>query len=207
MLKRTKGRFLLTLLVITGFAGTVNNAAPTKQERKQAVELLKDSKADLQKEMKGLSKSQLDFKPSPTSWNIRECFFHIASVEEKSWSLIESAMKKPSQSRERAKVQQTDDELLQKLYGNTEYVEAIDQLLQLKAEWKNIGEAQAAFKAARMQHLKYIKNTTEDLRNHFINMPFGTVDCYQFLLFIAAHSEQHHEQIRQIILHPAFPKK
>ena len=207
MLKRTKGRFLLTLLVITGFAGTVNNTAPTKEERKQAVDLLKDSKADLQKQMKGLSKSQLDFKSSPGTWSIKECFFHIASVEQKSWNLIESAMKKPSQPRERSKVLLTDDELIKKLSADTEYIEAIDQLFQAEADWKNIAEAHAAFKVARTQHLKYIKNTTEDLRNHFVNMPFGTVDCYQFLLVIAAHSERHHEQIRQIIADPAFPKK
>jgi hypothetical protein len=32
MLKRTKGRLLLTLLVVTGFAGTLNDTTLTKQE-------------------------------------------------------------------------------------------------------------------------------------------------------------------------------
>jgi hypothetical protein len=204
MLKRTKGRFLLTVLVITGFAGTVNTTAPTKEERKQVVELLKDSKTDLQKEIKHLSASQLDFRGMADRPSIRECFLHIAAVEEASWQKIESAMKAPSRPEYRTKLQLTDAELLEKI-NNGEYMAAADREWQSKGSWKSFTEAQAAFKATRLQHLKYIKNTTEDLRNHFIELPFGTVDCYQFLLFVASHSERHHEEIRQIISHPAFP--
>ena len=207
MLKRTKGRFLLTLLVVTGFAGTVNNTAPTKQERRQAMDLLKGSKADLQKEIKGLSPSQLDFKPSPADLSIREYFFHIAAAEEKSWKYIDSAMKLPSRPEQRTKLQLTDKDILDKISDTSEEIEAAGQLPPPKSEWKDMNDAQAAFKSARMQHLKYIKNTTEDLRNHFIELPFGMVDCYQYFLFIGAHSDRHHDQIRQIISHPHFPKK
>ena len=41
MLKRTKGRILLTMLVITGLAGTVKNTTLTSQERKFAISQLK----------------------------------------------------------------------------------------------------------------------------------------------------------------------
>ena len=65
MLKRTKGRLLLTLLVITGLAGTLSNTALTEKERKFVVHNLKDTKSEVQKSIKGLSDAQLNFKTAP----------------------------------------------------------------------------------------------------------------------------------------------
>ena len=41
MIKMTKGRVLITLLVVTGLAGTMNDNAITQKERKFAVTELK----------------------------------------------------------------------------------------------------------------------------------------------------------------------
>ena len=65
MLKRTMGRSLLTLLVITGLAGTINDNSLSKTERKTAIGLMKDTKADVLKSVKGLSEAQLNFKAAP----------------------------------------------------------------------------------------------------------------------------------------------
>ena len=54
MLKRTKGRILLTTLVITGLAGTVKNTTLSNQERKFAVSQLKETKTDLLRSIRGL---------------------------------------------------------------------------------------------------------------------------------------------------------
>jgi hypothetical protein len=59
MLKRTMGRSLLTLLVITGLAGTINDLSLSKTERKTAISLMKDTKAEVMKSVKGLSEAQL----------------------------------------------------------------------------------------------------------------------------------------------------
>ena len=74
MLKRTKGRLLLTLLVVTGFAGTINNTAPTNQERKFAIEQIKNSKTEIIRTIRGHSETQLAYKPSRDAWNIKEYF-------------------------------------------------------------------------------------------------------------------------------------
>jgi len=53
MLKRTKGLLLLTLLVITGLAGTLKDSIISQKERKSAISLMKDTKADVIKSVKG----------------------------------------------------------------------------------------------------------------------------------------------------------
>ena len=74
MLKRTKGRLLLTLLVITGLAGTLKDTSLSHKERKSAMTLMKDSKTAALKSIKGLSEAQLNFKSSTDHCSIKEWF-------------------------------------------------------------------------------------------------------------------------------------
>ena len=49
---------------------------------------------------------------------------------------------------------------------------------------------------------------TKDLREHAITSPLGKeLDGYEWVLFIAAHSERHTKQIDEVKADPNFPKK
>lgn len=51
-------------------------------------------------------------------------------------------------------------------------------------------------------------NDTQDLRDHAIDSPLGKkLDGYQWLLFIAAHSDRHTKQMLEVKADPAFPKQ
>src|SRR5678815_960329 len=93
MLQRTKGRLLLTLLVISGLAGTLKNTSISKKERKYSINLMKDTKTDVLQTVKGLTDAQLNFKPSVESWSVKECMYHIAITEKSLWGMLEGAMK------------------------------------------------------------------------------------------------------------------
>ena len=203
MLKRTKGRLLLTLLVITGFAGTLNDTTLTKQERKFAVSQLKDTKTDLLKCIRGLSEKQLNFKPSADKWSIKDCFYHLTLAEAGFWKMLETSMNEPATPEKRSEIKITDEDLLK---GISDLTAKDPELPSAKAEWKSMYEAVTAFKSSRSQHLKYAKTTTEDLRNHLIQLPLGWVDCYQFIIFISGHCNRHTQQINEIIADPRFPK-
>ena len=63
------------------------------------------------------------------------------------------------------------------------------------------------FKASRARTIAFLK-TTKDLRGHAITSPLGKeLDCYEWVLFIAAHSERHTKQIEEVKADPNFPKK
>jgi hypothetical protein len=201
MLKRTKGRFLLSLLVITGFAGTVNNTALTKENRKLAVEHLKDSKFELQKITKGLSESQLNFKPTAGAPSIRDLFYQLLATESYYWDLLDRTMKGPPEKP--SGLAFSDEDLL----PGGAIAKADICFHPREQSWKNISAAQSAFKQTRAQYLKYVKTTTEDLRNQIINLPFGEVDSYQFILFVSTHSDKHLQEIHAVMADPSFPKK
>jgi hypothetical protein len=208
MLKRTKGRLLLTLLVITGFAGTINDNSLTKQERKFAVSQLKDTKADVLKNIKNLSEAQLNFKPSTGQSSMKECFYQLVQAESGYWAILEQSMKKPATPEKRPEAKISDEYLLKVITDGNMGKGDIPGLLHTgKPASKSMGEAITYFKSARAQHLKYVKITTEDLRNHFVPLSFGWVDCYQLILLMSGYSNSQIQQISDIMADPHFPKK
>ena len=44
------------------------------------------------------------------------------------------------------------------------------------------------------------------MRNYVLQMPIGSIDAYQMLLYISAHTKRHTLQIEEIKANPAFPK-
>jgi hypothetical protein len=207
MLKRTKGRILLTTLVITGLAGTVKNTALTSQERKFAVNHFRESRIDLQKSISGLTAAQLDFRSSSNQWSIKEHLDHIAYAEKTLWTKLETVLKKPATPENRYLVRLSDAEVLNAVSGSNNIIQYAASIYPAGTNWRGYWNAAGFFKSSRAKHLKFIKTTTSDLRNRLIYTPMGWIDCYQFLLFMSAYSEGHIGQIRQILADPAFPAR
>ncbi|MET0393179.1 MAG: hypothetical protein ABW019_08545, partial [Chitinophagaceae bacterium] len=201
MLKRTKGRFLLTLLVITGLAGTLKNTTLTQPERKLAVSELKKGKDRMLQSVKGLSEAQLSFKPAGQQQSIRDCMNQLVLAEQLLWQNLETTMKQPSADEPQGR-KLGDREVLAQAEGN------YPDLLQLQAATghKQPAAGLTSFRTLRTEHIRYTRSTTEDLRDHFLQLPFGKIDAYQFILFIAACTDRYLRQIDQIKNAPGFPR-
>ncbi len=61
------------------------------------------------------------------------------------------------------------------------------------------------FLQSRARTIEFLR-TTPDLRQHVMDSPLGPMDAYEWLLFIAAHSERHTKQILEVEASPDFPK-
>ena len=71
----------------------------------------------------------------------------------------------------------------------------------------NFNFAVAAFVSRRDSTIDYIRTTQDDLKDHFVTgSPLGTIDCYQGLIFLAAHCARHTLQIEEVMASPGFPK-
>jgi len=200
------GRFLLTVLVITGLAGTIKDNSLSKQERKSAVNLMKDTRTELFKSIKGLTEEQLNFRAGPDRWSIKDCMYHIAISEEKLWGMMEMNMKSPANPEKRAEIKISDEDLIKKIEDRSTKVKTMEPFEPKNTPYKTMEDALTAYKNMRAEHIKYMKSTTEDLRNHVVTMPFGSIDSYQFCLFIAAHNNRHRQQIEEVKADPKFPK-
>lgn len=61
------------------------------------------------------------------------------------------------------------------------------------------------FKTKRKEHIDYVKSTKDDLRNCYQQLPFGTIDAYQILLFMSGHTERHIKQMEEVMDDEDFP--
>ena len=205
MRRRNTGYVLLALLVVTGLAGTISGSISGK-ERKAVISLMKETRGDVLKSTKGLSEAQLDFKASADQWSAKECVYHIAVSENNLWQWLEAALKSPANPEKRSEIKTTDEEIIKMTENRSNKVKTSEQLEPKSAPYKSLDDALADFKDKRAKHIQYLKVTTEDLRDHIVQGPFGWIDCYQLCLLIAAHSNRHTQQINEIKTNAAYPK-
>jgi hypothetical protein len=205
MRRRKTGYILLALLVVTGLAGTISGSV-SKKERKFAISHMKDTKSDALTPLKGLSEAQLTFKATPESWSVQECMYHIAVSETNLWNWFEAVMKGQANPEKRAEIKLTDEQVIKMIEDRSFKAKAQENGLPKNTPYKSLDEAINAFKEKREAGIKYMKSTTEDLRDHIIETPLGWIDAYQLYLFIGAHTNRHAQQINEVKANPAFPK-
>lgn len=199
-------RLLLTLTTALVLGPCLHAAGLTAEELTRATEYLKKTSADFLASTKGLSEAQLNFKQGPTRWSVAEVAEHIASAEDFLMGMIqEKVMKAPART-EPANLKEIDDFVTTAIADRTKKAQAPEPL----APNNRFGSTAASvkhFKESRAKTVAFLKET-KDLRDHAIVSPIGkTLDAYQWVLFLSAHTERHTKQIAEVKADPNFPKK
>ena len=154
----------------------------------------------------GLSEAQLTFKPSPERWSIAEVAEHIALSEQFIFQAAEAALKSPARDK-MADPGKLDEKILAAV-PNRSVKATAPEPLRPHNQFATPAEAVAAFKSSRDAHIKYLSETQDPLREHFLKNPvLGDMDAFQWILFLSAHTERHVAQILEVKASPDFPKK
>ena len=189
------------LSLAPGFAETL-----TQGERDRALSELYASRKQFTDSVAGLTEAQWNFKPAPAVWSIAECAEHIALAEDLLLDSLPKLMQAPAEPQKRAEVKGKDELVLKGAVDRSQKFQAPEVLVP-----KHLWPSQAAliehFKQSRDRTLDYVRTTQDDLRNHFSQHPvFKTLDAYQFILLMAAHSERHTAQLNEVKQNPNYPK-
>lgn len=204
--RKSYNYLLLLFVVISGLAGTPTDDVLSKKERKFAADHMKNTKAVLQDAVKGLNPAQLDYKAGADRWSVKDCIYHIAASEKTLWGMLEASMKAAATPEKKKDLKLTDEEVIKIIGSRENKVKTFTPLEPQNTGYKSLDEAMNDFKTMRAAHIKYIKATSEDLRNHFVQMPFGMIDCYQLCLMISAHTNRHTQQLNEVKADANFPK-
>jgi hypothetical protein len=194
----------VALLVLFSFA--TNDGPLTKAERKFATEHLKNTKKQLLNAVKGLSDEQLNFKATPESWSIAECTEHIAISENMLFGMFDGVLKTTPDPAKRSDVKMTDEQVIAMITDRSNKVKTQEAFKPTGKFGSHEGTVKE-FVTKRDEHIKSVKKIQDDLRNRYQQLPFGTIDGYQVLLFISAHTERHIKQIEEVKANAGFPKK
>lgn len=203
---------LLVFIAVLLLISTTSFLSPTtsslsKEERKYAAGILKETKRFFLKNIKGLSETQLDFKAAPEKWSIRQCMEHITLSESFLDQLLQGTLNSPANPEKRAEIKIKDEEIVSFLIDRSKKAQAPEPI-QPKGNFKSAAEMIQQFNVARDKHIDYMKTTQDDMRNHCTPHPvFGMLDSYQWMLLLAAHSKRHTLQIEEVKSSPGFPQK
>jgi len=212
---KIQSKFLAVLcavlaLALAGIAQTAAAPAPatlSAEERDAALKSLQATHDAFLKSIAGLSEKQWKFKPAPDRWSIAEVSEHIAVSESSIFGYVQKQIVMSAAAPEkRAEVKVTDQQILTMVPDRSHKVQA-PEFLKPTNRWASREELIKSFEDSRKATMDYVRTTNDDLREHFGPHPMlGTMDAYQWILLISAHSERHTKQIEEVKADPNFPK-
>jgi DinB superfamily len=207
----SRALLLICMICICGTSTTVFMASDpmmTTEERAKVIKLLKDSQQETLEALEKLSDDQLKFKAAPEKWSILEVAEHITLAE----GLLFGAV-------ERALANQPNPEWETKTKGKTEFIEKamVSRERRVQAPESIVPSGKlsrteliAKFKEARAKTLKFAEDTQLPVKSHTLDHPFpvfGTLNAYQWLIYVPLHNMRHNQQIAEVKANPNFPKK
>ena len=199
---------VLLICLVCGTARAADEGKISAEERAKAVKLLTDSQKETLDAVESLTEEQLKFKPAPERWSVAEVAEHILLAE----GLLFGAVN-------RAIANQPNPEWETKTKGKTEFLEKILVNRQGKAQAPESivptgklsrAELIAKLKESRAKTMKFAQETQLPLKVHTLDHPFpvfGTLNAYQWLIYIPLHNMRHNQQIAEVMASANFPKK
>ena len=195
----------LTLLAFAFVLMAAFSAATelTPAEKKEGLAELEKTSAALIEATKGLSEAQWNFKPAPDRWSVAEVLEHVVVTEDALREFVSTTVMQAPAAETQRDVASGDKKVLSMIGDNSHKVQAPKELAPT-GRWKP-RETMEHFRETRAKTSEFLK-TTPGLRDHAIDSPLGEkLDGYQWVLYIAAHSERHTKQILEVKADPKFP--
>ena len=180
----------------------------TAEERAKAIKMLMDSQNEFLSYVEKLTDAQWNFRPAPFKWTVGETAEHIALAEGLLYGAMERALAapiNPDWETKTAGKEATLDNILAARRGRANAPEPIQPLKRKMSR----ADIMTLFKESRAKSLKFIETTDLPLKAHTLDHPFpifGTLNAYQWFIYIPAHNFRHNKQIAEIMSNAAFPK-
>ena len=170
----------------------------TVEERSAAAAELEASRERLLSALDGLTEEEWTRRPASDRWSIAECAEHVAAAELPLARFFASGARSEPSEEERREIRGKDDFVRRFLRDRSQRGEAPERI-RPKGRFATREETIRAFEERRAANLAYVRETSEPLRDRFAPHPFaGVIDGYQWVLFLAAHTDRHAAQIEEI---------
>jgi uncharacterized damage-inducible protein DinB len=173
----------------------------TDDDRRSVLETLAEALPALKAELEGLNSGQLTYRPESGAWSILDCVEHIATTESGMFHLIARGSSPAS-----AQGEGREGKYFRGVLNRARKFSA-PAGLQPTQQYPSAEAALEAFAERRARTIRYIEETTDDLRARTTVHPVaGEVTCRECLALLMGHPLRHLEQIREIKATPGFPR-
>jgi hypothetical protein len=153
---------------------------------------------------RGLTPAQLQYRPDASRWSVAENLEHITIVEQHILAGLKRALQKAPDP---AKKPAISDEQLLANFGRVVQPITAPEPLRPTSRWP-LSSLLTEFDGARQRTIEFATTAadTMELRHYFMPHPlFGELDCYQWFILAAGHSERHCNQCADIKASTGYP--
>ncbi len=188
--------------------GTLAGQHLRPEERQALLTQLHASRAQFHKAVGDLTDAQWTFKPAPDVWSVAEVAEHITVSEDALRQLVlEEVLTAPAEPGRRRELPAKADEVVQFMHDRSQRFQA-PAFVAPAGRWPSRGGLLEAFDGSRAMTIAFVDTTRSELHAHFRDNPaLGPLDGYEWLWWLAAHTERHLMQIAEVKTHPAFPRR
>ena len=199
-MKKTALNFC-TLLLLCGVAF---GQTLTQGDKEKAATYLDETRDGVVAATRGLSEAEMKFEPAPDRWSVAETLEHIVLVEDfLLQNITDKVMKSPPRAADRdtAKI----DAMVLAMIPDRSHKAQAPPPVTPTGRWTP-ADTLDRFLKTRTKTIAFLESTPE-LRAHASDSPLGhQLDAYEWVLFLAAHSQRHTKQILEVTADPNFPK-
>ena len=183
------------------------DAHMTTEDRSKVLHWLEESRQEFLMAIDGVSEEQWKWKPTPERWSVGETAEHIVLAEAMLFENVKKAVSSPVNP---AWEEQTK--------GKTEFIERVMAPRLGKAQapepivprsGMTLAQVKERFEQQRAEIVKFASDNSVALKEHTAEHPFpvfGTLNAYQWLIYVPLHTERHDKQIAEVKATAGYPK-
>lgn len=174
--------------------------------KKDIFEYLEETRDNLEESVDGLSEEQMQFSPDAESWSVAEIMEHIYIVEGALKGMLEAKLGEEPNPDMKAEVKMSDEEVVGFITDRSQKIKTRTDF-EPGGKFSTSEEAWEAFSEQRENIVDFLKDSDKDMRNYVNEFPFGKIDAYQTVLFLAGHTARHTDQIEEVKSMDDFPEE
>jgi len=179
----------------------------TAEERAKVLRLLRESEKEFLELIGDVSEAGWRFKPGADRWSVAEVAEHIVLAEGALFGMAQKALAAGPNPDWEARTAGKTEFLDQVMVDRSRRAQAPESVAPKGALSRQ--EAVSRYGEARARTRKFIEETALPLKAHTADHPFkvfGTLNAYQWALYIPLHNMRHNQQIAEVKASTGFPR-
>ena len=166
-------------------------------DRMFAIKYLKATHHDIVQTISELDDEAFNWKPEDGGWSVSNCLEHILLTETAFHSMVQSGLEGSEADMEYDTAMA--DGMRIGTMTNRGFQATTLADFEPSGKYDSKEDMIAALEESRMMLIEYLESTDADLRHHKMTIPLGEVDAYQVYLLVAAHSQRHTSQMKEVL--------
>ena len=175
-------------------------------ERVRVVRLLQQTRDDFLAAVEPVTDAEWGFRPGPDRWSIGLIAEHLGLVERGLFGRVERALEADANPDWQSATAGKDGLIEKMLRDRGTPRNAPERVVPTGTVGRE--EALRVYRERRARSLAFAETTADSLKAHTLDHHrpvFGTLNAYQWLLYIPLHNQRHIQQIEEIKAAPGYP--